>query len=405
MPVFEYKGYDTAGAKAAGIIDADSPRSARTKLKQKGLLITTLAEDTGRRELLANPLKSLTDRISTKDVIVFTRHLATLSTGGLTLVESLDALIEQTLNVRFKKIVTGIREKVMQGSPLAGAMAEYPDQFDPLYVNLVRAGEASGSLDVTLNRLATFGEERLRQRSKVTAAMIYPAVMTLIGSGVLLYLLAYVTPKVQSMFEDMRQGLPMPTVILLFVSDILSKWWWALIGILIGLGIWIKRHLKTKEGKERFDTAILKLPVFGELARAAAIGRFARALSTLLKGGVPLIESLKVTGGVVGNTLIEKAIEGAIVNITEGQPIAAPLRRSGLFPPLVTQMIDAGERTGSLPDMLEKISDAYEFEVETALSAITSLVEPVLILVMGAVVGFIVMAILLPIFELSQVVK
>jgi len=405
MAVFEYKGFDASGAKAAGIIDADSPRSARVKLRQQGVMITTLSEDTGRRELLTNPFKSLANRVRAKDITIFTRQLSTLSMGGLTLMESLDALIEQTANVRFKKIITGVREKVMQGAPLAGALAEYPEQFDPLYVNLVRAGEASGSLDKTLNRLATFGEARMRQSSKVTAAMIYPAVMTVIGSGVLLYLLAYVTPKVESMFEDMRQGLPMPTVILLFVSNLLSQWWWAIIGGLIGLGFWLKKYLKTAEGEEKFDRALLKVPVFGELARAAAIARFARALSTLLAGGVPLIESLKVTGGVVGNVLIARAIGEAIVNITEGHPIAAPLKASGLFPPLVTQMISAGERTGSLPDMLEKISDAYDFEVETALSAITSLVEPVLIIVMGTVVGFIVMAILLPIFELSQVVK
>jgi general secretion pathway protein F len=235
--------------------------------------------------------------------------------------------------------------------------------------------------------------------------MVYPIVMTIIGSGVLLYLLAYVTPKVESMFADIKPALPLPTVVLLFVSNLLSQWWWALI-MLVGMAVYLaRRHLRTDAGREKFDTNILRFPVIGDLVRSAAIARFSRALATLLGGGVPLLESLKVTGAIAGNILIQRAIEQAIVNITEGQSISGPLKKSGLFPPLVTQMIDAGERTGSLPDMLEKIGDAYEFEVDTALSAMVSLVEPVLIVVMGAIVGFIVMAILLPIFELSQMAR
>lgn len=405
MPVFEYHGYGADGRKVSGVVDADSPRSARARLKQQGFLVTNVAQDTGRRELFKNPLVFLANRITAKEVATFTRQLSTLQTGGLTLIESLDALIEQFTNVRFKKVVTDIREKVLQGTPLNNALAAHPDQFDPLYVNLVKAGEASGSLDKTLARLARFKEERLRQNAKITAAMVYPMVMTVIGSGVLLYLLAYVTPKVESMFTDMRHALPLPTVILLFVSNILADWWWALI---LGVGAvfhFARKYFLTETGKEKFDAHILRAPVVGELVRSAAIARFSRALSTLLGGGVPLIESLKVTGAIAGNALIQKAIEQAVVNITEGQTISGPLKKSGLFPPLVTQMIDAGERTGSLPDMLEKIGDAYEFEVETALSAMVSLVEPALIVAMGGVVGFIVMAILLPIFELSQMTR
>jgi general secretion pathway protein F len=405
MPVFEYHAYDAGGRKVSGVVDADSPRSARARLKQQGFLVTNVSQDTGRRELLKNPLVFLANRITSREVTTFTRQLSTLQTGGLTLIESLDALIEQFTNVRFKKVVTDIREKVLQGAPLNEALAAHPEQFDPLYVNLVKAGEASGSLDKTLARLAKFKEERLRQNAKITAAMVYPMLMTVIGSGVLLYLLAYVTPKVESMFADMRHALPLPTVILLFVSNILADWWWALILGAGGISHFARKYFRTEAGRERFDTHILNAPAVGNLVRSSAIARFSRALSTLLGGGVPLIESLKVTGKIAGNALIEKAIGQAIVNITEGQTISGPLKKSGLFPPLVTQMIDAGERTGSLPDMLEKISDAYEFEVETALSAMVSLLEPALIVAMGGVVGFIVMAILLPIFELSQMAR
>ncbi|MBI4666538.1 MAG: type II secretion system inner membrane protein GspF [Nitrospinae bacterium] len=405
MPVFEYQGYDAQGKKAAGVVDADTQRSARAKLKQHGVMVTTLSQDTAGKEFARNPLASLMNRVTAKDITTFTRQLSTLQMGGLTVMESLDALAAQTQSVKFRKIITDIREKVMQGSSLAEALAGHPQAFDELYVNLIRAGETSGSLDKTLARLATFGEARMRQKARITAAMIYPAVMTLIGGGVLLYLLAYVTPKVESMFEDMRQALPMPTVILLFVSNFLASWWWVVILAIAGGGYWFARWVKTPEGRAKFDEVILKVPVFGPLVQYASIARFSRSLSTLLTGGVPLIDSLKVTGKITGNALIEKAVEQAVVNITEGQAMADPLKRSGLFPPLVTQMISAGEKTGSLAEMLEKISDAYDFEVETALSAMTSLVEPALIVVMGAVVGFIVMAILLPIFELSQMAQ
>jgi general secretion pathway protein F len=274
-----------------------------------------------------------------------------------------------------------------------------------MYVNLVRAGEASGSLGQTLNKLAMFSENRLRRKTKITAAMVYPVIMTIVGSGVLMFLLGYVVPKTQMMFEDMEQALPLPTVILLTISNFMSNWWGA---ILIGFFAvcWLSfRYVSTENGRDRFDRLSLKLPLFGPIVQNAAIARFSGSLGVLLTGGVELIEALKITEKAIGNTAIAGAIGDAIVNITEGEAIADPLRKSGLFPPVVTQMIAAGERSGSLDQMLDKITESYDFEVESSLTALTSLVEPLLILVMGAVVGFIVMAILLPIFELSQIVQ
>ncbi len=402
MPVFEFAGYDSKGALKSGVIDADSPKGARIKLRQQGVMVTNISSDSAKREILLNPLKSLFQRVSDKEIATFTRQLATLQAGGLTLVESLDALIEQSEGRRLGKVVTDIREKVLQGASLADSMREHHRLFDPLYVNLVRAGEATGALDETLSRLAVFHENRLKLKSKVTAAMVYPAVMTVVGAGALLYLLTSVTPKVKVMFEDMGQALPMPTVILLAVSDFLINWWALLIVSLAGLILFIDKYRRTQSGKEKIDRLSLKIPLFGNLIRYAAVSRFARALSVLLTGGVALIESLKVTAEVVDNATLSNAIGKAIINITEGETIAGPLKNSGLFPPLVTQMIMAGEKSGSLPTMLEKVADAYEFEVETAVTALTSLVEPILILVMGSVVGFIVLAILLPIFEISQ---
>lgn len=402
MAVYEYQGYDTSGKKASGAIDAESPKAARSKLRGQGILATQISSGTGGREMLKSPLGAVMNRIGAKDVTAFTRNLTTLLAGGLPLVESLDSLRDQTTNVRFKRVVTDIRESVAQGSSLADALSKHPGQFDSLYVNLVRAGEASGALDRTLSKLAVFQEERLRQRRRITGAMVYPAIMTIVGCSVLFFLLTHVMPKIQPIFEDMSQALPLPTVILLFVSEFLGNWWPALL-IAMALAVFAgSKYIKTEAGRQRLDRALLRMPVLGGFIRSAAIARFASALSVLLSGGVTLIEAMRVTGDIAGNSLIKSAIDQAIVNITEGQAIAEPFRRSGVFPPLVTRMIDAGERSGSLTEMLERIADAYDFEVETGLSTLVSLVEPVMILLMGGAVGFIVMAILLPIFELSQ---
>jgi general secretion pathway protein F len=405
MPVFEYKGYSQAGKKVGGVIDADNAKAARVKLRRQGILSTNVDFDTTAKEIQRAPLSSLFNRITVKDVSDFTRQLATLQGAGLRLVESLDALIEQAVNERFKKVITDVREEVSSGSSLADSMENHPSCFDSMYVNLVRAGEASGSLGQTLNKLAMFSENRLRRKTKITAAMVYPVIMTIVGSGVLMFLLGYVVPKTQMMFEDMEQALPLPTVILLTISNFMSNWWGA---ILIGFFAvcWLSfRYVSTENGRDRFDRLSLKLPLFGPIVQNAAIARFSGSLGVLLTGGVELIEALKITEKAIGNTAIAGAIGDAIVNITEGEAIADPLRKSGLFPPVVTQMIAAGERSGSLDQMLDKITESYDFEVESSLTALTSLVEPLLILVMGAVVGFIVMAILLPIFELSQIVQ
>jgi general secretion pathway protein F len=404
MPVYEYIGYTQSGAHATGVVDADSPQTARSRLRSEGILITSIEATTSARgEFFKNPLSLLTERIGVAQIATFTRQLATLQDGGLTLTESLDAMIEQTTNARFKKVITDIRARVLQGESLAGALAAHGEHFNPLYVNLVRAGETSGALGETLERLATFNEERQQQGAKIAGAMIYPAVMLTIGSSALLFLMTYVMPKVLMMFEDMEAALPLPTVIVIALTDFLTGWWYAIIIALVGAGYGLNRYYHTPEGKSLFDYWILRLPLFGGLIRAAAIARFARSLGTLLAGGAPLIESLTVTASVVDHTQLSAAIDAAVINITEGEPIALPLKRSGLFPPLVTQMIAAGERSGSLPTMLEKIAKAYEFEVENALSTLMKLLEPLMILAMGAVVLFIVLAILLPIFEMSHI--
>ena len=403
MPVFEYKGYGPNGKNASGVVDAQTARIARAKLRKDGILATSVKTCAGGGEIRKEPLKLVFNRISARDISYFTRRLATLQSAGLTLVESLDALVEQADNPRFAKVITGVREQVLGGSSLADAMSGYPSCFDDMYVNLTRAGEASGALGQTLEKMAEFSERRLRRGSRISAAMIYPAVMTVVGSGALMFLMTYVVPQMQTMFDDMEQALPLPTVILLAVAGFLHRWWLALIAFAVAVGAALSRYSRTKKGRRLFDGMVLKLPVLGAVLRSAGIARFTGALGVLLGGGAPLVESLRISGKTVGNVIIAEAVENAAASVTEGKTLAEPLRRSGLFPPVVTQMISAGERSGSLENMLGKITDAYDFEVETALTALTSLVETLLILVMGAVVLFIVLAILTPIFEISHI--
>ncbi|MBI4828975.1 MAG: type II secretion system F family protein [Nitrospinae bacterium] len=406
MPVYEYSGYGEGGKSASGVIDADSPRGAAVKLRKMGVLPTEVRlERHGAGAFVRAPLSRLFSRVTAKEITAFTRQLATLQSAGLTLVESLDAQLEQAHKPRFKSVIADVRERVLAGSSLAGALAAHPRLFDTMYVSLTRAGEASGALGRTLSSLADFGERRQRQQARIMAAMIYPAIMTLVGSGVMLFLLAYVVPRTQEMFDDIHRALPLPTVILLAVSNFLAGWWWALLALAFMGGAALARWAKTAEGRARLDTWALRVPVLGEVWRAAAVARFAGAMATLLAGGVELVEALRITRGAAGSVPFERAMDAAVTAVTEGQPLAAPLRQSNLFPPVVIQMVAAGERSGELTRMFADIARAYEFEMETTVGALTALVEPLLILVMGAAVGFIVLAILLPIFELSQAAR
>ena len=406
MPVYEYSGYGEGGKSASGVIDADSPRAAAAKLRKLGVLPTQVRpERHGAAAFIRAPFSRLFSRVTGKEVTAFTRQLATLQSAGLTLVESLDAQLEQAPRARFKSVIADVRERVLTGSPLASALAAHPHLFDSMYVSLTRAGEASGALGRTLSSLADFGERRQRQRARILAAMIYPAIMTLVGGGVMLFLLAFVVPRTQEMFDDIHRALPLPTVILLAGSNFLAGWWWALLALAALGGAALARWAKTAEGRARLDQWALGVPVLGQVWRAAAVARFAGAMATLLAGGVELVEALKITRGAAGSVPFERAMDSAVTAVTEGQSLAAPLRQSNLFPPVVIQMVAAGERSGELTRMFGDIARAYEFELETSVGALTALVEPLLILAMGAAVGFIVLAVLLPIFELSQVAR
>jgi general secretion pathway protein F len=321
--------------------------------------------------------------------------------AGIPLVEALNALVEQVEHDRLKRILSDVKQRVNEGASLADALAIHARVFTTLYVNMIRAGESSGALDVVLVRLADFTESQARLRSKVLGALTYPAAMGVVGSAIMLVLFAVVIPKITKIFEDTQVVLPWTTKLLIGFSSFVSNWWWALV-LLAAAGVWgFLRWKDTPDGRGRWDRFKLTVPVFGRLIRTIAIGRFSRTLATLLKSGVPLLAAMDIVKNIVGNVRLAEVIEQARQAIQEGESIAAPLKRSGEFPPLVHHMVAIGERSGSLEEMLGNVADAYEDQVNTTVGALTSLMEPLMIVLMGAVVTFIVFSVLMPILQIN----
>jgi general secretion pathway protein F len=422
MGVYEYRGLTPEGRAISGVIDADSPRLARSKLRKSGIFPTDVLEsdgpaaepDGGTAEADRRTVAGVAERwgrwrraarLSLPELSVMTRQLSTMIGAGLPLMDGLTSLIEQIDRSQSRKIWIGVRERVKEGASLAEALCNYPDVFSSLYVNMVRSGEQSGTLGLLLLRLAEMLEYQSRLRSRVLAAVTYPIVLLATSLSILLFLILFVMPQIAQVFTDVGQALPLPTRILLGGSQWLRDYWWLLAGALIGGLLWGRHVLSTPEGRLRRDRWLLKLPVFGRIASMVALSRFALTLSTLLAAGIPLLRALGIVKGVVGNVVLEGAIEEAAHNIREGESIAGPLQRSGLFPGFVIQMIAVGERSGELMQMLKKVAEAYDHQVETTVGVLTSLLTPALILFMGGIVLMIVLSVLLPIFEMSQTVR
>ncbi|MGH7899642.1 MAG: type II secretion system inner membrane protein GspF [Candidatus Binatia bacterium] len=407
MPVYSYAGLDPNGKSVSGIIDAESPRAARLKLRRTGVFPTNVAEtkETESTRRASRSVRSYFERVGPQELSVMTRQLSTLVSAGLPLVDCLTALIDQVDSKRLKSMLTQTRERVNEGSSLADALAEHPRTFSELYINMVRAGEASGALDVVLMRLADYTESSARLRSKLRAALTYPAIMVIVGSGILFFLLSYVVPKITRIFVESKQVLPLPTRVLIGTSGLLAQWWPLLLMLLVAAAIGFRYYIRTPGGRYSYDRWVLRSPVFGKLLQKIAVARFSRTLSTLLKSGIGLLPSLDIVKNIVDNRVLYEATEAARDAIREGQSIAPPLKKSGIFPPLMIHMIAVGEKSGQLEEMLFKTAETYEGEVDTSIATLTTLLEPVMIVFMGGVVTFIVLSILLPIFQMSQLVR
>ncbi len=412
MPVYHYKGYRNDGGAATGIIDAESSKVARVKLRKVGVFPTDMVEQGSATagSTTGIPGRSSTGigrppALSTTDVAMMTRQLATLLVAGLPLVEALGVMVDQAEKKSVKSLMADIREELRGGASYSAVLERYPREFSQIYVHMVRAGEASGALDQILFRLAEFLEKQLALKHKVTNAVLYPALMLIVGASVLFFLMTFVVPKITAVFTSLKQALPWPTVVLMSLSHFLANYWAVVLGGVV-LIVWaVRRAMKTEAGQLTADRWLLKVPLIGQVARMVAISRLTSTLATMLASGVQLLDAMDVAKRVMNNRVLEHAVEGARQNIREGETIAEPLKRSGEFPALVTHMIAVGERSGEMEEMLRRIGQIYDGEVDRVITRFTSLLEPIMILIMGVLVFFIVVAILLPIFEMGQMVR
>jgi type IV pilus assembly protein PilC len=402
MPIFVWSGVDRQGSRQKGEIEADNQMIARQLLSRQGVVVRTLK--TKPKDLM-ELVPIMQQKVKSRDLVVFTRQFATLIDAGVPLVQCLDILQQQEPNKTFKRIINQIKADVESGKTFSEALKKHPNVFDNLYVNLVAAGEMGGMLDVTLNRLAAYIEKIERLKKKVKGAMTYPAVVLGISVLVVAVILVYVIPVFAGLFRDAGAKLPPMTLFVIAMSDFFQRYiHWIVLGLIL-LVYLFKRFRKTPKGREWTDSIALRLPVFGILLRKVAIARFSRTLGTMLGAGVPILDSLDIVATTAGNAVIEKELRKARMSIAEGQTVAEPLGKSGVFPPMVVQMISVGEATGALDEMLSKIADFYDEEVDIAVDSLTSLLEPLMIVFLGVTIGGLLVAMYLPIFQLADVVS
>lgn len=401
MPVFEYKGLNQAGRNIRGTIDAENNRAARQRLKRDGIFVVDLKDKTKQAAKSKRGPKA-GKSVRVEDLSMMTRQLATLIKSNIPLVEALAAVADQVEQPTLKNAVADIKNMVNEGSSFHRGLQKYPKIFDNIYCSLCEAGEASGTLDVILIRLAEFTEAANELNSKVRSAMIYPLVMFVFTMGMLSVIFIFVIPKMTEIFESSGMELPWYTQAVIGMSGILVNYWLLLILGIAGSIALFRNWKNSPTGKPTYDRLLLTMPVVGKLARMVAVSRFTRTLATLLQGGVPMLQAMDIVRNVVGNAVLAKAIEQARDNISEGESIAGPLKRSEQFPPIVIHMINIGEKTGELENMLTQVAESYDFQVKNSIQGLTSIMEPMMIIVMGGVIGMIVFSIMIPMFEMAN---
>jgi general secretion pathway protein F len=407
MPVYEYQALDPKGKTITGIIDADGGQAARQKIRAMGSFPVKVKEVTGgdsSKETRGITFQGLFSRITPAQVSLWTRQLATLTGAGFPLVSALTTLVSQAKTQGFTKIAARIKDSIVEGNSFASSLTLYPSVFSQIYINMVRAGETSGTLEIVLQRLADIMEKQQELKSRIQTAMAYPILMTAIGTLVLFFLMTFVVPNITTIFEDMNQALPAPTRFLIAASDLFKGYWWLLLVAAIATLVALKVFRKTERGLATTDRLMLRVPIVGSMLRRIAVARFARTLASLLENGVTMLPALEIVRNVTGNIIISGLIENASNQVEKGQGLAQALSVDAVFPDLAVQMIQVGEQSGELESMLYKIAEVYENEVQSSIMSMMAMLEPVMILVMAVVVLFIVLSICLPIFEMNQLV-
>jgi len=413
MPMYAFKGISPSGKAVNGVRDAESPKILRQNLRKDGVLVTSCELSKGGKVAKEQNAKKgglsrdvdlggFIGGVKKSEIASFTRQMATLIKSGIPLAEALGALVEQIPNMRFKTPVSEVRTNVNEGMALADALAKHPKLFDELFVSMVRAGEVAGNLDEVLTRLADFLEASGKLKSKIQSAMVYPLVMVVVGAGIMTVLMVKVIPEITSMFTQQGKTLPWNTRLLIWSSGFIGKYiLWLILGTIASVILFLKWS-RSKEGRPIWHRFVLKLPVLGELVRTINVGRFARTLGTMLQAGVPMLRSLDTAKMIMGNVILQAAIDDAKRAVTEGESLAQTLKKSGQFPPTLIHMVAVGERAGQLEQMLERVATTYESEVDSKLNRFTALLEPLMLVIMGGAVAFIVFSILQPIMDLGQ---
>jgi type IV pilus assembly protein PilC len=399
MPKYAWEGRVPQGGFRKGELEGPNEMAVRAYLRQQQIIPTKIVKKATEIKITLPFMKG---RVKKKSLAIFTRQLATMIDAGLPLVQSLDILGQQAEEETFQEIIKTVKNEVEAGATLAAALQKHPRVFDDMYVNLVVAAEEAGTLDVILSRLATHIEKMEELKKKIRSALVYPAMIVTVAIGVTIILMVFVVPVFEKLFAGIGSTLPLPTRVVIAVSNIFKRYLPIVIAIVVVLVIVLRRYYKTENGKRQVDDLMLKLPIFGELIRKVAIARFARTLGTLVSSGVPILEALNIVAGASGNKVVEEAILRGRISISEGQTISEPLAQSGVFPVMVTQMIAVGETTGSLELMLNKVADFYESEVDTAVATLSSMLEPVLMIFLGVIVGGLVISMYLPIFKMAS---
>jgi type IV pilus assembly protein PilC len=402
MPVFVWKGTASNGEIQKGEVEAQDEQAVRRLLRQQQISLSKIKAKP--KDLFEN-IEFFQKKVSPKEIVVFTRQLSTMIDAGLPLVQGLEVLASQQKNKTFKKILRDTKSDVESGSTFADALKKHPKQFDRLFCNMIAAGEVGGILDDVLKRLADYMEKALRLKRKVKGALTYPIIVLSISALVLGVILIFVIPVFEQMFADFGGALPVPTQMVVNLSNFVKSYFPLMIGVLVIMVFLFRKYYNTEKGRRVVDRLILKSPAFGPLLKKVAVSKLTRTLGTLIDSGVPILETLNVAAGTAGNKIVEEAIYNVRSSISEGRTIAQPLGESGIFPAMVVQMISVGETTGALDQMLNKIADFYDEEVETAVDALTSMIEPFMIVFLGGTVGSIIIAMYLPIFKMAGVVS
>ena len=397
MALYSYVAKDNQGMRLTGLIESSSEQDAIATLHKRNLIVISVKEEKAR--------KIAEGAVKLDDLVIFSRQLATMVESGITLVQALSILSEQAESKTLSGVTLKIKEDIESGSSLYEALNKHPKIFSNLYVNMVKAGEASGLLDEILDRLAGYLEKSSALQRKVKSSLVYPVVVICMAVLITIVLLVKVVPTFKGIFASLGGTLPLPTQVLILISDTLRRFFPFVVGAFVILGFAFKKYVDTPRGRYQLDTALLRMPLFGPLLRKVVVAKFSRTLSTLVRSGVPILNALEIVGKTSGNLVVEEAVMNARTSIKEGEPIADPLSKSGVFPPMVVRMISVGEQTGQLEKMLTKIADFYDEQVDAAVSGLTSMIEPVMIGFLGIVIGGIVIALFMPIFKITELIR